>query len=152
MWLSIELTLLPSMNIQFHMGSQRIQTARKTTGATHQPGQIVTKLGVARLDAVGLALIGTRFMNCLVVMQFELAVILVAEVVPGRRFTDPILSDPLVTGGDNTPAQKAATGAVNNGHDVDSVFLCPTKVNSSSCSAVDTGVSGLAGSSGNCAA
>lgn len=75
----IELALVPGMNEELHMRPQGLQAARETTGASHQSGQIVTKLGVARLDAVGLDFIGTHFMTCLGVMQFKIDVILVAE-------------------------------------------------------------------------
>ena len=110
---SIELMLVPSVNKQLYMGCQGLQTARKTTGATHQAGQVVTKLGVSSLDTVGLGLIRTHFVACLGVMQFEIDMILVAEILLGRRFRDHVLRDPLVTGGNHTPTQETAAGPVH---------------------------------------
>src|SRR5210317_699342 len=72
----------------------------------------------------------------------------ITVVLFSRCFSEQLLSDILTTLKNSLNGEKTTCFSVNDGHDIDFVFLLPTKVKSSSCSATSTLLLGTGRSSG----
>ena len=149
----VQLAAVPGVDEELDGATQGLDGAGEAARAAAQAGQVVAQLRVVGLDAVGLALARRDGVTPGPVDQRRVrwegvGVVLLRRSRPLKRLLQRVPG----AFPDHGIAQDAAGGAIHFRYDVGNVFLCPTKVYSSSSSAVSTGPSGCGGCSGKASA
>ena len=149
--LFIQLSSVVTVDKQPQGAFQRIRATREASRRSGQPRQVVAQLGVVGFHREG---IGFALRDCIatqVIPQAVIGIECVTEVLLGLgRIVHQLLNSRLSALPNHFPAQITAALPIDDGQDVDPVFLWPIKVNNSSISAVLTSLG--SGASGKLAA
>jgi hypothetical protein len=147
----MQLTPIETIHEELQGRLQGFGTARETTRAARQAGQIMAQFGVVGFDRVGVGFAFRNFIPAKVIPQTVIGFKRIAVITLGfRRFVHQLLNGFLRSLPNDLKAQVAAGEAIYDGDDEDLVFLSPIKLNSSSISASLTWAG--TGGSGNWAA
>src|SRR5262249_2890425 len=137
--LAVELTTIPQVNEEFDGTAESLKATGKTAGATGQASQVVTEFGVVALNPISFTLVGDGGVKTRAVEDLGVGSKQVAKVK--GRLTSLInhrLQRFLAAFFIHRPSEKATGCPIHQRHDVDPLFFFPTKVNSSSNSALFT--------------
>ena len=134
--LFVKLSAVVTEREQAQSTLERLRATRKTTRLASQASEIMSQFCIIGFDGKGVGLAGGDFISTKVIPKTSIGIKAVT-VIPFRlgRLIHHLLNSFLRAFPDHRPAQQTARFAVYNRQNVDSVFLSPIKLYSSSISA-----------------